>query len=147
MYYLSFLLVALLASTSVSTPAEKAMEKQTHASPSFHFGVKTGTILEIIDGGKIIILDDDSKWLVEPDDINYTGGWLGPAPVRVKKDGAPSEIFNYSMTNTWTKKTVRVRKWKKKFGKNKVVPLPQAQQPAPSTPVTSPSPHPVEKKS
>jgi hypothetical protein len=110
MYHLFTLLTALATVTSVSTPAEKAMSKQENIS-KIHFGEKTGTILENLDDGKILVLDDGSKWVVSPEDTQFSGGWLGPAPVVIRKDRAPTENFNYSMTNKWTEKTVRVRKW------------------------------------
>ncbi|MCH9617401.1 MAG: hypothetical protein SP4CHLAM5_08530 [Chlamydiia bacterium] len=110
MYYLLTLLTALAPVISATTPAEKAMSKQKNIS-NIHFGEKTGTILENLDNGRVIVLDDGSKWVVDPEDAPYSSGWLGPAPIVIRKDGPRSANFNYSMTNKWTKKTVRVRRW------------------------------------
>lgn len=110
MHYLFILLTAVAAGNAPLTPAEKAIAK-TQKNTSIHFGQKTGSILENIDGGRIIVLDDGTKWLVDPVDTQFTGGWLGPAPVVIRKDRPEQEEYNYSMTNKWTDKTVRVQKW------------------------------------
>ena len=65
---------------------------------------------QIQSNGGIIILSDGSTWMVAPTDRDYTSMWLGPADVVIKKRKKTNNEFGYTMTNTWTKKTVLVKK-------------------------------------
>ncbi len=101
--------IFLLTSVAALSPAQKAMRKhQGMTSPRV---TMKGTIKEILDGGRIIVLNDDSRWVIAPGDIEYTGGWLGPAPVFIVMDGGEQDDYPYTITNTWTNKSVHARKW------------------------------------
>ena len=83
------------------SPAEKSMQNSAPIPQSTH------TLSEILNGGRIIVLEDGSQWEVHPDDIDKSGGWLGPADVvlSLTKDNT----YKYQIFNDWTNSSVRVR--------------------------------------
>ena len=98
-----------LTSVMALSPAQRSMRRHSRgASPRV---TMKGTIKEVLDSGRVLVLNDDSKWVIAPRDIQYTGGWLGPAPVFVVLDGSMQEEYPYTITNTWTDKRVQARAW------------------------------------
>jgi len=87
------------------TPAQKSAYKVEE-----EYSQKRVSIKEILSGGKIVVLDDNSRWIVQPTDYIFSGGWLSPSYVRVKFDGLSTDEYPYSMRNLSTKQTIRVQK-------------------------------------
>ncbi len=66
------------------------------------------TIQEVDNDGAQIMMDDGSVWEVAPEGRNIAGGWIaGAAPVTIEKGG--NSPYPYTITNKWTKSTVRAR--------------------------------------
>lgn len=87
------------------TPAQKSVYKVEQ-----EYSQKRIFLKEILSGGRIIVLDDNSRWIVQPSDYIFSGGWLSPAYVRIKFDGLSTDEYPYSMKNLSTKQTIRVQK-------------------------------------
>lgn len=85
-----------------ATPAQQSMSRASDSQKN------PLTISEIWQGGKIIVLSDNSKWDVAPDQIDVSGGWLGPAEVEIVKVGS-NKNYPYKMTNNWTGSSVMVK--------------------------------------
>ena len=105
--------IAIFAVTFVSatekktlTPAQHALRKGNHVEETTH------TISEILSGGRIIVLDDGSKWEVAPSGVDKSGGWLGPADVKLRYIGTKN--YPYQIYNSWTKSKVMARKFVEK---------------------------------
>ena len=91
----------LLADGKTLTPAEQSMQRSMPQEKSNH------TLSEILGGGRVIVLEDGSQWEVHPDDIDKSGGWLGPADVVLSTRNDPT--YKYQIFNDWTNSSVRVR--------------------------------------
>ena len=66
------------------------------------------TIQEIYSDGAKIVMDDGSIWEIAPEGRNIVGGWIaGAAPVFIEKNG--TSPYPYTITNKWTKSSVRAR--------------------------------------
>jgi len=102
------MLSLLFLSTSLfaATPAEIAIAAYEKQEP---FTIRS-SILEVVDHGSIIVLEDGSRWIVEPDDTSTTAAWLGPARVLIRKGPHPEAEYPYMMKNTWTKAIVSVKR-------------------------------------
>ncbi len=87
------------------TPAQKSVYKVEQ-----QYSQTRVTIKEILSGGRIVVLDDNSRWIVKPSDYIFSGGWLSPAYVRIKLDGLSTDEYPYTMRNLSTKQTIRVQK-------------------------------------
>lgn len=131
MIRLSFIFSCLCASLFALSPAQRAMVKQQNTSISQR-PVMKGTLKEVIGNGRVLILNNDSKWVVSPEDTEYTGGWLGPAPIIITVEGSSTEQFPYSLKNTWTGKSVRARRWSKDMDERELVLPHQERSPSPS---------------
>ncbi len=101
--YLSLVLSlsCLLGDAKTLSPAEKSMQNNVPAPQSTH------TLSEILNGGRVIVLEDGSEWEVHPDDIDKSGGWLGPADVVLSP--SKDNIYKHQIFNDWTNSSVRVR--------------------------------------
>ena len=108
MIYISLLVCAsyLFADGKTLSPAEKSMQ---NAMPDQQ--QSSHTLSEILNGGRIIILEDGTQWEVHPDDIDKSGGWLGPADVVLSS--SKDSTYKYKIFNDWTNSSVRVRPYQK----------------------------------
>jgi hypothetical protein len=121
MYFPIQILSLLLALSPAEISMQRALSKDTINPPLIENTVKPSgsvqkrpispkklSIQEILDNGSVIVLTDGSVWKVAIDDTDFTSGWLGPAPVQIKKEEEEDGSYSYYMTNTWTNKTVKV---------------------------------------
>ena len=65
-------------------------------------------IEQVISLGAIVILSDESEWVVYPADRIFTSMWLSPAWITVQYSNEKEGVYNFIMRNNWTKKVVRV---------------------------------------
>jgi hypothetical protein len=66
-------------------------------------------LLEVLAGGEEILLEDGSKWRINPDDISTVGAWPSWSVMQIK---LIDEIASYSheLTNMRTNTSVRARR-------------------------------------
>ena len=50
----------------------------------------------IADGGTMLILDDGSSWLIEPDDCQRAKGWASGVRVSILPSGEPEQVIRNS---------------------------------------------------
>lgn len=62
---------------------------------------------ENVSGGRVLMTSDNSVWLIDPDSITSTSGWLGPLNLTINSSGDPN--FPYMITNNSTKETVKAK--------------------------------------
>ncbi|MCH9620882.1 MAG: hypothetical protein S4CHLAM20_02900 [Chlamydiia bacterium] len=97
----------LLAAPSMGgSPAEIAIAQHER----MHEVRMHSTISEVSSGGRIITLQNGTQWTVYPEDVPYTSGWLGPAPVEITKGPHPDAQYPFLMKNKWTRKIVSVQR-------------------------------------
>lgn len=89
---------------TVLSPAEKA--ERAHAQAD---STDNQTVSEVLSGGQKIRLSDGSLWKIHPKDVDKTGGWLGPADIKISK-GSGNPDYPYLITNLWTETTVIAQK-------------------------------------
>lgn len=65
-------------------------------------------IEKILYDGALVVLSDETEWVVYPKDRVYASAWLTPANVCIKKSNNPRGEYNYLLKNIWTNKTIRV---------------------------------------
>lgn len=58
------------------------------------------SISGVYGNGQYLVMQDDSKWEIREKDRNKTGGWLGPADVKITKSDDPH--YPYQILNKWT---------------------------------------------
>ena len=68
------------------------------------------TITENLESGGVLVLDNGTKWAVDPKDVQFTGGWLGPVRVVIRKGPHSDARFPKMMLNKATGKIVNVRR-------------------------------------
>jgi len=101
-FILGILAVPLLS--EALSPAERSQKRL-----STRYEVVRTTLSEVLEGGKILVMEDDSRWKIDPRDVNKTGGWLGPADIRIYPNAASSK-YAYRIQNTWTYSTVNANR-------------------------------------
>jgi hypothetical protein len=94
---------SLIADDKTPSPAERSMSKAAPVEQSTH------TLSEILGGGRVVVLEDGTEWEVHPDDVDKSGGWLGPADVVLSP--STDSTYKYKIFNTWTNSSVRVRSY------------------------------------
>jgi len=63
----------------------------------------------VLGQGRIIILEDGSRWEVESLDQNETVLWAPTSPITVDEANAPVDDFRYTLTNTENSRSVRAK--------------------------------------
>jgi len=63
----------------------------------------------VLDQGRIIILEDGSRWEVESLDQNETVLWAPTSPITVDEANTPVDDFRYTLTNTEENRSVRAK--------------------------------------
>ena len=62
---------------------------------------------ENVEGGRALITSDNFIWLIDPDSITSTSGWLGPLNLTINNSDDSS--LPYTITNNSTKETVKAK--------------------------------------
>ena len=62
----------------------------------------------VIESGNFIELSDNSLWQVADDDTNTAEGWILPSDILLKE--AKDKNYPYTLTNTATGQTIKVKK-------------------------------------
>jgi hypothetical protein len=98
-----FFSVFLINAYCVTQPAAQ-LPSQTPPSISVP---KQYTISENLKGGRILVLSDNSVWLIHPDDTLIASAWLGVVNVDIQRSNDPA--YPYIIVNTATKNSVRAK--------------------------------------
>lgn len=62
------------------------------------------SVSENLHGGKILILNDKSIWIIREQDIPVSSGWIGPSDIYINKSN--DYQFPFMLTNASTKSSV-----------------------------------------
>ena len=84
------------------TPGQEAVERDND-NTSINL-----TISELLHDGRVIVLSDGSKWEIDKRDWNISGGWIGPAEIKITR--GRGKKFPYKLYNKWTNNFVRAKK-------------------------------------
>ncbi|MBS0628239.1 MAG: hypothetical protein JSS09_08520 [Verrucomicrobia bacterium] len=69
-----------------------------------------GSILHLVinmNGGQRLLLNDDSLWDIDPEDIEISRLWLSPFPMKISN--SRSSLYPYFITNIQSQKKVKAR--------------------------------------
>lgn len=69
-----------------------------------------GSILHLVinmDGGQRLLLNDDSLWDIDPEDVEISSLWLSPFPMKISSSG--SILYPYLLTNIQSQKKVKAK--------------------------------------
>lgn len=69
---------------------------------------KRAYIEQVLSDGAILVLTDESEWVVHPGDRIFASMWLSPAFVTIEPLCDPEGEYTFLMRNNWTKKSIRV---------------------------------------
>lgn len=72
--------------------------------------IQEGSILHItvnMSGGKKLLLNDDSLWDIDPEDLEISRLWLSPFPMKITLGG--SDLYPYLIINISSQKKVRAK--------------------------------------
>lgn len=73
--------------------------------------LEVGCLLHVqanMEGGKKLLLTDDSLWEVDPNDLFISSLWLSPFHLEISWEG--SDPYPYLLINTQSQKKVRARR-------------------------------------
>lgn len=68
---------------------------------------KGAVLSQNIAGGRYIILNDNSMWMINPEDTPTTGGWISAVMINV--EGNPDSNWPYLLVNSVTDSKARAR--------------------------------------
>lgn len=81
----------------IANPSGDASQSNIHSSVS-----------ENLHGGKILVLNDKSIWIIRDQDQVIASGWIGPSDIYITKSQNPE--FPFVLTNASTKSKVLAKK-------------------------------------
>lgn len=82
------------------TPADKALQNKANQSK-----VVSTYVSQVLSGGRVVVMQDGTRWAIDPKDVDKTGGWLGPAEVKISPN-PNGKVYKYHIRNVWTNSTV-----------------------------------------
>lgn len=78
--------------------------------PCYAKNMLEGSILHVtvnMSGGKKLLLNDDSLWDIDPEDLEISRLWLSPFPMEITLGG--SDLYPYLIINISSQKKVRAK--------------------------------------
>ena len=91
---------ALLLATGALSPKEEIAHATLEQKQDL-------TIQENLHGGKLLVLSDNSRWEVAPQDLHISETWIIPVPLKIEKSNNPS--YPYQITNLNSRSTILAR--------------------------------------
>jgi len=103
-------IVCLLLILSIDGSANKSKLSPANKSLDFYHNASEEnlTIIEVLNNGKYLVLNDNSRWEIDKPDRDKVSGWLGPADVKISRRNG--QVYPYTIYNQWTRSSARARK-------------------------------------
>jgi len=85
-------------------------EVDNSADPGAFVDLGSGHWIQtVLEGGRVVILEDGSRWEVEPLNQSETILWAPTSPITVSEADSPLGDFRYILTNTEDTKSVQAK--------------------------------------